>query len=118
MRARTLAIWGAVVLLLSIGLVFGGWALSLTDFLVVIFGQGECNLIKGCDNNEKGGTCYLNYKNTDLCRVGTCEGPKDNLTCVGKYAAETGGYVMMGAGAVGVVAAVGLAVMAVRKARA
>ena len=104
------------MLLLSIGLVFGGWFLSETDFAMVIFGPGECKSMSGCTTN--GETCYLPYKNTDLCRVGTCEGTEGDLTCVGKYAAETGGYVMMGAGAVGVVAAVVLAVMAVRKARA
>ena len=40
MRARTLAIWGAVVLLLSIGLVLGGVHVSLTDAVLTL--PGEC----------------------------------------------------------------------------
>ena len=113
MRARTLAIWGAVVLLLSIGLVYGGWVVSLTDAVWSI--GDDCSLYATCTDS---GLCATGPKIQGLCRAGTCEGSAGDKKCVGKYAAETGGYVMMGAGAVGVVAAVVLAVMAVRKARA
>ena len=107
-RPRTL-ILGAAVLLVSLGLVIGGWYVSLTDF--------QFTLDKSCGNGPSCGSgtiCYVGGPPKDgLCRVGTCD---DKGQCVGKYAAETGGYVMMGTGAVGVVAAVCLAVMAVRRA--
>ena len=104
------------MLLLSIGLWLGGSVVRLLDFQWGV----DCKTLKGCDGPPPASGpnyCLTGENKGGLCRLGTCEGTPGKLTCVGKYAAETGGYVMMGAGAVGVVAAVVLAVMAVRKAR-